>query len=73
METTIFINGQSQAIRVPKDYRLKGRVCEITKKGDALIIREKPSPSWSRFFETYEGAEEFTIERNHRPSRKIGL
>jgi virulence-associated protein VagC len=58
MQTTIFVNGQSQAIRIPKDYKLKGHVCEITKKGNALIIREKRPISWSRFFLNKEGAKE---------------
>jgi antitoxin VapB len=73
METTIFMNGQSQAIRIPKDYRLKGNVCEISKRGDELIIREKRSVSWSQFLETYPGAPEFDIERNHTSPRKIEL
>lgn len=32
METTIFMNGQSQAVRIPKEFRLNGRVCEIQKE-----------------------------------------
>jgi antitoxin VapB len=73
METTVFMNGQSQAIRIPKDYRLKGGVCEIVKRGDELIVREKKTESWKQFFETYQGAPEFEIERNHGPGREISL
>jgi virulence-associated protein VagC len=29
METKIFKNGQFQAVRIPKAYRLSGTVCEI--------------------------------------------
>jgi antitoxin VapB len=73
METTIFTNGQSQAIRIPKDFRLKGAVCEITKKGNELIIREKRPIGWKQFFDTYAGTPEFEIERNHTAGRKIEL
>ena len=73
METTIFMNGQSQAIRIPKEFRLRGRVCEIRKRGKELIIREKPQQSWSDFFANYQGAEDFEIERNHSAGRGIDL
>ncbi|MDR1235610.1 MAG: AbrB/MazE/SpoVT family DNA-binding domain-containing protein [Holosporaceae bacterium] len=73
METTIFKNGQSQAVRIPKEYRLRGTVCEISKKGDALIIRNKHSAGWSKFFDTYAGAPDFEIERNHVSARKIEI
>jgi antitoxin VapB len=73
METTIFKNGQSQAIRIPKEYRLKGTVCEISKRGDTLIIKNKHSISWSKFFDTYIGAPDFEIERNHNPAREIEI
>lgn len=73
METTIFMNGQSQAIRIPKEFRLRGRICEIQRRGKELIIREKPQQSWSDFFAEYQGAENFEIERNHSASRRIDL
>ncbi len=37
----IFKNGESQAIRIPKAYRLKGKEAHITKLGEALIILPK--------------------------------
>ena len=38
METAkIFENGKSQAVRLPKAYRLKGRESYITNVGDAII------------------------------------
>ncbi|MDR0428221.1 MAG: AbrB/MazE/SpoVT family DNA-binding domain-containing protein [Dysgonamonadaceae bacterium] len=73
METTVFMNGQSQAVRIPQSYRLKGTTCEIIKKGDALIIKEKRSISWRQFFDTLHSAPEFEIERNVGTGRKIEL
>ena len=73
METTIFMNGQSQAVRIPKEFRLNGHVCEILKRSKELIIREKPKQSWSDFFKNYQGFPDFEIERNHSAPRNIDL
>ncbi len=37
----IFKNGQSQAVRLPQAYRLKGKETYITKIGDAIILIPK--------------------------------
>ena len=34
----LFTNGNSQAVRLPKAYRLKGKEAYITQVGDAIII-----------------------------------
>ena len=34
----LFINGRSQAVRLPKDYRFKGENVYIQKVGDAVIL-----------------------------------
>jgi len=34
----LFENGNSQAVRLPKAYRLKGKEAYITKIGDAIVI-----------------------------------
>lgn len=38
----VFKCGNSQAIRLPKEFRLTCSEVEIIKKGDSLILREKP-------------------------------
>lgn len=39
METAkVFDSGNSQAIRIPKKYKLKGKEAYITKVGDAIVI-----------------------------------
>ncbi|MCT4641215.1 MAG: AbrB/MazE/SpoVT family DNA-binding domain-containing protein [Bacteriovoracaceae bacterium] len=39
-ETTLFMNGRSQAVRVPADMRLSGEKANILKIGNMLIITE---------------------------------
>ena len=34
----LFINGRSQAVRLPKDYQFKGENVYIQKVGDAVIL-----------------------------------
>ena len=42
MTTKIFTNGNSQAVRIPKQFRLEdGEVC-ITKEDDRIVIFPKP-------------------------------
>ena len=45
----IFMNGRSQAIRLPVEFRFSGREVFIVKRGAAVIIRPKPS-GWDEFF-----------------------
>jgi antitoxin VapB len=38
----VFKSGNSQAVRLPKAFRLKGPEVEITRRGDEIVLREKP-------------------------------
>ncbi len=50
METAkIFKNGRSQAVRLPKEFRFKGKEVFIRKEGANIILSEKPD-SWEAFF-----------------------
>ena len=53
MEQTakLFMNGRSQAVRLPRDYRFSGSEVYIRKDPETgdVIISEKPS-SWDGFF-----------------------
>lgn len=39
-ETTLFMNGRSQSIRIPAEMRLHGDKANIQKIGDILIVTE---------------------------------
>jgi len=52
MKTTkIFKSGNSQAVRIPKEFKLEGDEVEIQKRGDALLLRPKRK-SWSVLIES---------------------
>ena len=47
MKTTkIFMSGNSQAVRIPKEFQLTGDEVEIRKRGDTLVLRPKKK-SWA--------------------------
>ena len=63
----VFKSGNSQALRLPKQFRLKGPEVEIFQRGDEIVLREKPR-TMARAFELLAGLPEF--ERNDRPPQK---
>jgi len=38
----VFKSGNSQAVRLPKQFRVKSNELEIERRGDEIILREKP-------------------------------
>lgn len=65
---TVFKNGPStQAIRIPKEYRLLTKEVWVEKVGDSLIIKPKPE-SWDAFFASADRlSEDFSIDRDQQP------
>ena len=47
----LFKNGQSQAVRLPKEYRFNGDKVNINRVGDAVILLPADHP-WSGFSES---------------------
>jgi antitoxin VapB len=41
-ETTVFQSGNSQAVRLPKEFRFKSKTVEIFRRGNEVVLREKP-------------------------------
>ena len=49
-EAKLFKNGQSQAVRLPKEYRLPGASVYVRKVGSAVLLIPKEAP-WNLFLE----------------------
>ena len=59
----VFKSGNSQAVRLPKKFRIKNNEVLIKKEGDRLIIIPKPK-SWHDFFyNTPNVSEDFMVDR----------
>jgi antitoxin VapB len=40
--TRVFKSGNSQAVRLPKEFQFRGKEVEIFRRGDEVVLREKP-------------------------------
>jgi antitoxin VapB len=60
----IFENGKSQAVRLPKAYRLKGKEAYITKIGDAIVLLPKHDKWDSLILSLDKFSEDFMLKRN---------
>jgi antitoxin VapB len=45
----LFMNGRSQAVRLPAEFRFPGREVLIERQGDAVVLRPRPE-GWDDFF-----------------------
>ena len=63
----VFENGRSQAIRLPKECRVKDKEVSINKIGDILIVTPIGS-KWGPFLESLNNfSEDFMQERPEQP------
>ena len=67
----VFKSGNSQAVRIPKEFHLEDDEVEIRRKGDSLILRPKKR-SWTALFESLDKfTEDFMADgRNQPPMQK---
>jgi len=69
----IFMNGRSQAVRLPAEFRFSVREVFIERQGDAVIIRPKPL-GWDDFFaRSSQVPEDFLAERKDLAPQKREL
>jgi antitoxin VapB len=72
----VFKSGNSQAVRLPKEFRLSSKEVEIFRRGDELVLREKPR-GLERAFEILASLEmdvdAIEEARKERPQRRKGL
>jgi len=71
----VFRSGNSQAVRLPKQFRFKGKEVEIFRRGNEVVLREKES-NIARAFELLAGLpDDFDIPDRHKdfPQQRKGL
>ncbi len=60
----LFQNGQSQAVRLPKEFRMPGKEVYIKKQGNAIVLLPMEK-SWDGLFNSLNHfAKDFKMERN---------
>ena len=75
MLAKVFKNGRSQAVRIPKEYRVDTDEVYIEKIGDTLIIKPKSKHNWDDLFDTLNTLDtsDFMLDREQPPVQKRDL
>jgi antitoxin VapB len=71
----VFRSGNSQAVRLPKEFRLKSEEVEIFRRGDEIVLREKEG-NMVRAFDLLAGLpDDFELpgREKDRPQKRKGL
>ena len=72
----VFKSGNSQAVRLPKQFRVRSKELEIYKRGDEIVLREKEGGMQRAFYlladlvdvEALRG-----LKKRDKPQRRKGL
>ncbi len=72
----LFMNGRSQAVRLPKEFRFEGDEVRIRRLGDAVILepvekRGWPVGFWEEFDQLPAIAEDFQLPERPNPSDEL--
>jgi antitoxin VapB len=69
----VFKSGNSQAVRLPKEFRFHSKEVEIVRRGDEVVLREK-SKGMARAFELIASLpiEDLADERDNPPQERDG-
>jgi len=69
----IFRSGNSQAVRIPKEFQLEGEEVEILKKGKILVLRPKRK-SWAVLMDSLQKFTDDFMEKGRKqlPVQKRG-
>ena len=74
-KTKLFMSGNSQAVRIPREFQLEGDEVEIQRRGNTLVIRPKKQ-TWQPLTESLtmftddfmgEGRQQPPIQKRKRP------
>jgi antitoxin VapB len=65
----LFQNGRSQAVRLPKEFRLQGKEVKISKQGNKIIL-EPIESSWEQWFEAMaQFSDDFMADGRNQPEQ----
>lgn len=71
----VFRSGNSQAVRLPKEFRLKTKEVEIYRRGKEIVLREKDG-SMTQAFDLLAGLPKdigIIDRKKDRPQKRKGL
>ena len=75
MKAKLFMNGRSQAVRLPKEFRFQGFEVAIRREGEAVILEPLEKREWPKGFFSAINTDDETFKRPKQPktppSRKL--
>lgn len=71
----VFRSGNSQAVRLPKQFRLKSEEVEIFRRGEEIVLREKAGSMVRAFDLLADLPDDFSLagREKDRPQKRKGL
>jgi len=73
-EAKVFMTGRSQAVRLPKEYRVTGNSVYVKRLGNSIVLIPKTADRWAGLFAALdEFPRDFALERRQEQSAHAGL
>jgi antitoxin VapB len=70
-KTKLFMSGNSQAVRIPREFQLQGREVEIQRRGNTLVISPKKQ-TWQPLTDSLAMfTDDFMEEGRHQPPLQV--
>ena len=71
----VFKSGNSQAVRLPKQFRIASSEVEIFRRGDEIVLKEKAQGMATAFHLLADMPDDFFVEgrRDDPPQKRKGL
>ena len=70
--TTLFMNGRSQAVRLPKEFRFEGTHVYVRKEGNRVILTPGDD-RWERFLKAFGSSPDFPDRDQGSPQERPEL
>ena len=73
-EAKVFMTGRSQAVRLPKEYRVTGNSVYVKRLGNSIVLIPKTEDRWAGLFAALdEFPRDFVLERRQDQAPRADL
>src|SRR5260370_41909518 len=73
-EDKVFMTGRSQAVRLPKEYRVAGDSVYVKRLGNGILLLPKTGDRWAGLFAALDQfPRDFPLPRDRRRQERAGL
>ena len=69
--TTVFQSGNGQAVRLPKEFQFSTRTVEIFRRGNEVVLREKPRTMGDLIRDLPAIGDDFAEPDGHSPAQSL--